>query len=134
MNIANKAGFYREIGRVLKPGGQLAFHDIFAGGKGGLHLPVPWAADASINHLIAVKELQALMEDLGFAPIRWEDKTNASVAFFQAALKRMRTDGLMPVGLHLLMEKDAAAKFANMLRNLEEDRVRVVQALMKRVS
>jgi hypothetical protein len=31
------------------------------------------------------------------------------------------------------MGNDAAAKFANVLRNLEEDRVRVVQAVMKRV-
>ncbi len=37
-----------------------------------------------------------------------------------------------PVGLHLLMGNNAAAKFGNVLRNLEEDRVRVVQAVMKR--
>ena len=133
MNIADKVGFYRELGRVLKPGGQLAFHDILAGAKGGLHFPVPWAADASISHLIAVKDLQALLADLGLAQVRWEDKTDASVAFFRAVRERVRTEGWMPVGLHLLMGNDAAAKFANVLRNLEEDRVRVVQAVMKRV-
>ncbi len=40
----------------------------------------------------------------------------------------------MPVGLHLLMGNDAVAKFGNVLRNLEEDRVQVVQAVMKRVT
>ncbi len=133
MNIANKAGFYRELARVLKPSGQLAFHDIFAGAKGGLHFPVPWAADASISHLIAVEDLKALMTDVGFAQVRWEDKSDASVTFFQAALVRGRTEGLLPVGLHLLMGNDAATKFTNVLRNLEEDRVRVVQAVMKRI-
>jgi ubiquinone/menaquinone biosynthesis C-methylase UbiE len=133
MNIANKVGFYHELGRVLKAGGQLAFHDIFAGAKGGLHFPVPWAADASINHLIAVKDLQALMADLGFAQVRWEDKTDASVVFFRSVLERVRTEGWMPVGLQLLMGDDAESKFTNVLRNLEEDRVRVVQAVMKRV-
>ena len=132
MNIANKAGFYRELARVLKPSGQFAFHDIFAGAKGGLHFPVPWAADASISHLIAVEDLKTLMTDVGFAHVRWEDKSDASVTFFQAALERGRTEG-QPVGLHLLMGNDAATKFTNVLRNLEEDRVRVVQAVMKRI-
>lgn len=133
MNIENKAGFYREQCRVLKAGGRLVFHDIFAGIKGGLHFPVPWAADSSINHLIAVKDLQALLVDLGFELIRWEDKTEASVMFFQAVLERVQTEGWMPVGLHLLMGDNAETKFANVLRNLEEGRARVVQAVMKRV-
>ena len=133
MNIANKTGFYRELARVLKPSGQLAFHDIFAGAKGGLLFPVPWAADASISHLTAVEALKALMTDEGFAQVRWEDKSDASVTFFQAGLERGQTEGLLPVGLHLLMGNDAATKFTNVLRNLEEDRVRVVQAVMKRI-
>jgi len=131
MNIANKAGFYRELGRVLKPGGQFVFHDILAGGEHGLHFPVPWAADASINHLIDAKDLQAMMTDLGFALVCWEDKTDVSVASLKAVLKRAQTEGWMPVGLHLLMGNDATAKYANLLRNLEEDRMRVIQALMK---
>ncbi len=134
MNIENKAGFYREQCRVLKAGGRLVFHDIFAGIKGGLHFPVPWAADSSINHLISVKDLQALLVNLGFEQIRWEDKTEASVMFFQEVLERVQTEGWMPVGLHLLMGDNAETKFANVLRNLEEGRARMVQAVMKRVS
>lgn len=133
MNIADKAGFYGEMARVLKPGGQLAFHDIFAGAHDGVKFPVPWAVDASINHLIGVQELHAVLSDVGLVQVRWEDKTDASVAFFHSALERMRTEGWMPVGLHLLMGHDAAVKFSNLLRNLEEDRVRVVQAVMNRV-
>jgi SAM-dependent methyltransferase len=134
MNIADKAGFYRELGRVLKPSGQLAFHDIFAGGTSGLHFPVPWASDASISHLIPIKNLRTLLAECDFAPVRWEDKTDQSVTFFREALHRARTEGWMPVGLNLLMGEDAAVKFMNVLRNLEEDRVRVVQVVMKRTS
>ena len=133
MNIADKAGFYSEIARVLKPGGRLAFHDIFAGVNDRVQFPVPWAADASISHLIGITQLQALMSDSGFACVRWEDKTAASVAFFQSVLERVRTQGWMPRGLHLLMGDDAVDKFATVLRNLEKESVRVVQAVMKRV-
>jgi len=66
--------------------------------------------------------------------VRWEDKTDASVVFFRSdpALPP-HSQRWLPVGLHLVMGNDAAAKFANVLRNLEEDRVRVVQAVVKRV-
>jgi SAM-dependent methyltransferase len=132
MNIADKAGFYSEMARVLKPGGLFAFHDIFAGAQGGLRFPVPWAAEPSINHLIAVDDLEVLMADWGFEPVRWEDKTEASTAFFEESLRRLPAEEQPTVGLHLLMGNNAPTKFANMLRNLEENRVRVVQAVMRR--
>ena len=31
MNVEDKSGFYGELARVVKSGGRLAFHDIFAG-------------------------------------------------------------------------------------------------------
>ena len=62
------------------------------------------------------------------------DKTDASVDFFQTVLERVQAQGWNPLGLHLLMGDDAADKFTNMFHNLKEDRVRVVQAVMKRVA
>jgi hypothetical protein len=47
-------------------------------------------------------------------------------------VKLVQTQGWMPLGLHILMGDDAVSKFANVLRNLEGDRVRVVQAVMQR--
>jgi SAM-dependent methyltransferase len=134
MNIADKAGFYSEMARVLKPDGLFAFHGIFAGVQDGLHFPVPWAADPSINHLIGIDDLELLMTDSGFELVRWEDKTEASAAFFEEALQRLPTVEQPALGLHLLMGSNAPAKFANMLRNLEENRVQVVQAVMRRES
>ena len=49
MNIEPKKLFYGEIRRVLKRGGSFAFHDVFAGTGGDVHLPVPWASDPSIS-------------------------------------------------------------------------------------
>lgn len=131
MNISDKAGFYRELHRVLKPHGRLAFHDIFAGANEGIHFPVPWASDASISHLISVAELKALLTDLGLSALCWEDMSAASIAFFKTAQKRVRTKGWLPVGLHLLMGDDASIKFGNVLRNLEEGRIQVIQAVME---
>ena len=129
-NSADKSCFYGELARVLRPGGQLAFHDILAGAEPGLHLPVPWAADASISHLVGVDDLRALLGELRFTSAHWEDKTAESIAFLRETRQRIRDQGLMPVGIHLLMGEDAAEKLGNVLQNLEDDHVRVVQAVM----
>lgn len=134
MNIADKGAFYGEIARVLKAGGQFAFHDIFAGTHGDVLFPVPWASNASLNHLADYDEVRTLLSRLGLSEVRWEDRTGESAAFFRTVLKRIRSAGWMPLGLHLLMGENADAKFANMLRNLEEGRVRVVQGVMKRAA
>src|SRR5262249_39146662 len=46
MNIADKGAFYREIGRVLKPGAWLALGEIARGEGAELDYPTPWASSA----------------------------------------------------------------------------------------
>ena len=133
MNVADKEGFYREIARVLRTDGRFACHDIFCGGgQSEMRFPVPWAETSAISHLIPTDEARAILADAGFEETRFEDKTEASKEFVQAALERTRTEGPMPVGLHLVLGDDAPIKFANLLENLEQGRVRVAQAVMRR--
>ncbi|HJP38046.1 MAG TPA: methyltransferase domain-containing protein [Gammaproteobacteria bacterium] len=132
MNIADKTGFYNEISRVLRPGGQFVFHDIFAGNNEELHYPVPWAADNAVSHLIAVEDLRSILSALGYIHVQWEDKSSESAVFFRTVLQRLRGQEWPPVGLHLLMGDDAKTKCENMLGNLQNNRVRVVQAVMIR--
>jgi SAM-dependent methyltransferase len=129
MNIAEKAAFYGELFRVLKPGGKLAFHDIFAGPGGDVYYPVPWAADAGISHLMTIEALRDVLGKTGFSQLAWEDKTGASAEFFRSVVSR----GPAALGPHLVM-RAAGTKIPNLLRSLEEGRVCVVQAVMTKPS
>lgn len=132
MNIADKARFYGEILRVLKPGGKLLFHDVFQGPGGEPHIPVPWAGGASISHLGAPAEIARLLQSIGLRQLHWEDVSAKSLAWFRALLERFATRGRPPLGLHLLMGADAPRKFENLARNLDEARIVVVQAVYER--
>jgi SAM-dependent methyltransferase len=66
MNIADRPALYREIRRVLRPGGRFALFDVIDGGGGELLLPVPWATEPEHSHLVTRDELRTLLRDAGF--------------------------------------------------------------------
>ncbi len=128
MNIADKTAFYREISRVLKPGGRLMFHDIFLGEGGEPHFPVPWAGDSSISFLWPLDRVRTALKQAGFQILDWEDKTRPSEEF----LIKMKEAGPQPLGIHLLMGGTAPVKIQNVIRNLQENRICVVQAVAEK--
>jgi hypothetical protein len=67
MNIADRARWYGEVHRVLRPGGHFAMYDVVAGLGGALHCPVPWSRGLETSFLMTpVSILEAL---LGREPI-----------------------------------------------------------------
>jgi len=130
MNIADKAAFYGEIGRVLRPGGRFVFHDVFAGTNGAAHYPVPWASDESISHLATVPEVESILGSLGLRRVQWGERTEESRAFFQGVLERLGSGQAPALGIHLPMGVDALVKVRNLHRNLVEGCVRVIQAVV----
>ena len=125
MNVADKNRFYSEIGRVLKPGGRLLFHDIFLGLGGPPFYPTPWAENESISALTTGREARSIIEQVGLKIDQWRVKTQESIEFFQRILARFEADGPPPIGTHLLMGDNAKDKLQNILHNLIEDRVSV---------
>lgn len=128
MNIADKAGFYREIARVTRPGGVFLFHDIFAGDGGPIHFPVPWAEGASISFLATPGEVKRTLEDVGFVLRDWADTTGPSIEWTNAVIERVKASGPPPLGTHLLMGATAKTKIETVIRNLREGRLVVYQA------
>lgn len=134
MNIAQKARLYAELARVLRPGGRLAFHEIMAGPNTPIAFPVPWATDQRLSFLWPPEEVRLLLTGSGWRERAWVDKTAASLAFFveRLSLFERAPASLPPLGLHLLLGERFGPAFRNMVRNLQEQRVTVIQAVFER--
>ncbi len=75
MNIEDKAGFYREIARVLKPGGRFTSTEMATGAAGPLHFPLPWARVPEISCLVPQEEMRTALEAAGLRILEWRDTT-----------------------------------------------------------
>jgi len=132
MNIPDKPVLYREMYRVLKPGGTLAIYDILAGPSGPVLYPVPWARTPESSFLVTPDELRKLLEKAGFKVAAWADTTDAARTWFVSLAEKISKEGLPPLGFHLLLGSDFQAMAQNQRRNLEEGRIVLAQVVAKK--
>jgi SAM-dependent methyltransferase len=137
LNIEAKGVAFEEAGRVLRPGGALALYEICAGPGGEPVFPVPWASDASLSYLDPPERLREIVLDCGFDEVAWRDVTEPSLEWFRDVVESMQSrpaDAPPPLGLNLLMGAETPIKAANVVQNLEEERIAVIQGVYTRVS
>jgi len=132
MNIPDKPKLYREMHRVLKPGGTLAIYDILAGPARPVLFPVPWARTPESSFLATPDELRMLLEKSGFKVAVWSDTTDSARAWFVALAEKIRKEGMPPLGFHVLLGSDFQVMAQNQRRNLEDGRIVLAQVVAKR--
>jgi len=132
MNIADKSKLYAEMWRVLKPGGRLAIYDVLAGDGGPVIFPVPWAREAGISHLSSPAQLRATLQDVGFEILSWQDSTEKGRSWFRRMGTKIKQNGLPRLGIHLLLGSDFKLMAQNQVRNLEEDRISLIETIVRK--
>jgi ubiquinone/menaquinone biosynthesis C-methylase UbiE len=132
MNIFDKQAMYREVLRVLKPGGTLALSNICAGPNGPPYFPVPWAATAATSFLATPAETEADLQIAGFEIVQFRETTQSVLADQVKDRQRMEAGGLPPLGIHLIIGERARQYRINSARSLEDGRTATIEALVRK--
>jgi ubiquinone/menaquinone biosynthesis C-methylase UbiE len=132
MNVADKDRLCAEAARVLKPGGRFAVYDVMRVGAGDLAYPVAWAAGPDTSFVEPPMAYRRALERAGFMNLDERDCTGLALEVFRRFQARVAARGLPPLGLHLLMGPDAAAKVANMVANLERRLIAPIAIVCRR--
>jgi SAM-dependent methyltransferase len=133
MNIEDKAKLYEEANRVLAVGGRLVFQEVLGGPVTPLHFPVPWARESGLSYLPTPEAIRDVLAKAGFREMIWRDVTAQYLGEYRKlAAKTADPTGPPPLGVHLILGPDAGRMRKNVVRNLEEQRIVLVQCVLKK--
>jgi len=133
MNIADKATLYREIHRVLKPGGWLMLSEIAKGTGGDPDYPTPWAASARTSFLASPEATRSGLVAAGFDVVQLRSTREQALAY-GARARSMVDRGEKPPhrAVALIHGEIAAEAIANIARGLQDGRLEPIEVLANR--
>jgi len=129
MNVEDKLSWLQETHRVLKPGGRAVLYEVCGHKNTPLHFPVPWAQDSSMSFLVPPESFRDVITAAGFDIAVWTDKTSLAQKAFANAQEPVGEPNLPALGVYMLVGNDISTKAFNLRRNLDEERVSLIEAV-----
>jgi len=129
MNVEDKLGWLKETFRVLKPGGRAVLYEVCGHKNTPLHFPVPWAQDSSMSFLVPPDLFREAITSAGFDVEVWNDKTSLAQKAFAGVDRPVGEPNLPILGVYLLVGNDIQTKAYNLHRNLDEERVSLIETV-----
>ena len=133
MNVPDHVRLFAEMHRVLVPGGTLALEAVFAGPVAGVIFPTFWASAPELNFLMVPGAARALLGTAGFREVLWEDTTADTLDHARRRRPPPPAPEAAPaLGRDTIVLEDVARKIENAVRNLEQERIVTVRAVLQR--
>lgn len=134
MNIADKAAFYREIHRVLKPGAWLMLSELAQGAGGDPDYPTPWASSARTSFLSTPEETRIGLVEAGFDVVRLQSTLERALAFgIRSGAMVERGEKPPHRAVQLIHGEIAPQAMANVARGLAKSRLVPIEVLATKV-
>ncbi len=129
MNVEDKLLWLSETCRVLKPGGRAVLYEVHGGKNSPPYFPVPWAQDDSMSFLVPPEAFRSVVTSAGFDVAVWNDKTDLARLAFAQVKEPVGAPKLPVLGVYMLVGTDISTKAYNLHRNLEEERVSLIETV-----
>ncbi len=127
--------------RLLADGGKLVLHEILQGPGGQPYYPVPWASDADHSFLCAEAELKRWLQQAGLRLLDWSDHSQQALQWRRGHRRREQQSPSTPqqqpqqppsvLTPQLIFGPRFSDMSNNLIRNLEQQRVRVVSVIVE---
>jgi len=127
MNVEDKLSWLKETYRVLKPGARAVLYEVCGNKNTPPYFPVPWAQDSSMSFLVPPESFRDAVTSAGFDIAVWNDKTDLAQQAFANVAEPVGEPVLPVLGVHLLVGNDIKTKAYNLHRNLDEERVSLIE-------
>lgn len=130
MNIEDKAALYREIHRVLVPGGWVLLSELARGTGAPPDYPTPWARTADTSFLSTPEQTRAGLAEAGFDVVRMRSTLDEALAFGARTRAMLERGEKPPHRAVALIHGDLAAQTAaNSARGLAQASVVPIEVL-----
>ena len=129
MNVEDKQAWLTETCRVLKPGCRAVLYEVCGNKNTPPYFPVPWAQDSSMSFLVPPELFRNAITSAGFDVTVWNDKTDLARKAFAKVQKPVGEPRLPVLGVYMLVGNDIGTKAYNLHRNLEEERVSLIETV-----
>jgi len=111
MNIQDKAGLFREVARMLKPGARFAIFDILRPSDGELLFPLPWAMTPETSFICTAHDYQCALEAAGLHLVHQRSRRQFAIEVMEKRRRMVAAGSVLAV--HLLMGESAPLMLKN---------------------
>ncbi len=129
MNIADKAGVFREVKRVLKPGALFMIFDVMRAGAGAMRFPVPWASSEEMSFVVDPQTYRSALEAAGFRIDKERSRREFAIEATEKNAAQMAKHSGPSAGVQILMGEEAPKMVANLLGMMKEGLLHPVELL-----